>query len=279
MNQQMAPSAWVGLLGPVEIRISGLPVIIPQLAKRVILAALALSADRVVGARDLIETLWQEDVSKRRIGNLQSHVSQLRRILCQAGGDAAVRIRTQPPGYRLTLLGATRDIDEMERLVHGARAAMSTSAIEEAATKYRVALELWRGPTLGDVAEVSPRLRCIATQLDERRLAVLEERVTADMALGLHGDLVSELTGLVSHYPFREKSRCQLMVCLYRNGRRADALTCYHDARKLFAEELGLDPGAELDALYQRILRADPSLDLRGTSARTDHHDAQLMRG
>jgi DNA-binding SARP family transcriptional activator len=251
----------VGLLGPVEIIVRGRAVALPQLAKRVLVAALAVTPHRTVSVRELIDTIWREDVTRRRIANLHSHVSQLRQRLREAGADTGLLIMTQPPGYQLALIDASTDVDELDRLVDDARAAMRAGDPAAAAARYRQALRLWRGPSLADVAEVSPVLRGSSYELEERRLAILDARVEADLMLGLHRDLIGELSALVSQHPFRERPRCQLMLCLYRSGRRVEALDCYQDARRLLADRLGLDPGSELARLQGRILRSDPALD------------------
>jgi len=257
-----ASTVRVCLLGPVEITVRGNVVSLPQTAKRVIMAGLTVAGGRPVSVRELIDTLWREEVTSRRIGNLQSHISQLRQRLRDVGAEAGLRILTQPPGYRLALIDASTDVDEMERLVGEARRAMRVGDTALAAQRYRESQRLWRGPAMADVAEVSARLQCWSQEFDERRLTVLDERVAAELALGLHGDLVGELTATVSRYPLRERPRCQLMLCLYRCGRRAEALACYQDARRLFADELGLDPSPELVRLQNMILKADPDLDL-----------------
>lgn len=101
-----------------------------------------------------------------------------------------------------------------------------------------------------------------STRLEEQRLAVLEERIEADLALGCHGGLIAELTALVAEHRLRERLRGQLMVALYRAGRQAEALATYHEGRRALAEEFGLDPGPKLQELERRILLGDADLDL-----------------
>lgn len=245
------------LLGPLEVSVDGRMIAWPQVAQRVLLAAFGLSPGRVVSVRELVDALWQEEVSQRRTSNLQSHIYQLRRQLLAIRAGERLRVLTQPPGYRLSLTGADRDVDQMEALVQSARAAVKARDLPEAAQRFRRALGLWRGPTIADVVDASPQLRWQAREFDELRLAVLEERIEADLALGRHGELIGELTRLVGEHPLRERARHQLMLSLYRSGRRAEALRCYHDARLVFAEELGLDPGPALAELHEAILRGD----------------------
>ena len=126
------------------------------------------------------------------------------------------------------------------------------------ATSSSEALDTWGGPPLADLAYEEFAQAEIA-RLGELRLLTLEERIEADLALGRHASLVPELETLVREHPARERLRAQLMLALYRSGRQADALASYQDARRAFAERLGLEPSRELQALEQAILRQDPA--------------------
>lgn len=251
----------IRLLGPVDLSIRGQPTPIPQLAHRVLLAILARSRNRVVSAETLIDGLWQEEPCRRRLNNLHTHVYQLRRQLGEREPERSeLRIVTQPPGYRLVVTDGELDLDVFGQSVANARNALREGEPAAAATLYRHALAMWRGPALADVIDTAPSLRSTAEQLEEQRLTALEERMDADLAAGLDADLVSELTGLVALDPLREGLRARLMLCLYRSGRQADALEVYHAARRTLDEELGLDPGPELREMHQRILEGDPDL-------------------
>ena len=124
-------------------------------------------------------------------------------------------------------------------------------------------LALWRGPPLSDFAS-EPFAQGEIARLEELHLAALEERIEADLALGRHAELISELEALVREHPLRERLRAQLMLALYRSGRQAEALAAYQQARKMLAEELGLEPGRRLQELEGAILRQDAELDLPG---------------
>ena len=243
------------LLGPVEIAVRGQVVRIPQHAQRVLLAMLAAAGSRVVPVATLIDALWQEEVSRRRIKNLHAHIYQLRRRLSDLShGPGAVQIVTQAPGYRLVFADGGLDVEAFGRLVAEARTALAAGDHGGSRERYRQALSLWRGPALADVVEAAPQLRGLAEQLEMERLTAVQERITADLASGLDAELLVELTELVARYPLQERLRGQLMLCLYRCGRQADALATYHDARRTLRDELGLDPGPELRDLHQRIL-------------------------
>jgi hypothetical protein len=150
------------------------------------------------------------------------------------------------------------DVLRFERLVDEAREALGEEP-EKASARLRQALALRRGPALEDVT-FQGASRGAVTRLDELHLSALEDRIQADLHLGRHAALVGELGALVAAHPLRERLRAQLMLALYRCGRQADALKAYHDARHMLAEELGIDPGSELQTLEKGILRHDPSL-------------------
>src|SRR5262249_47041158 len=133
----------------------------------------------------------------------------------------------------------------------------------EAAAELRSALELWRGAPLQSTVLDGP---AIVARLEERRLSTLEERIEADLALGRHAELISELQELVRLHPLREQLRAQLMLALYRSGRQGDALELYRQTRELFVEELGIEPGRSLRELEGSILRQEKSLELDSES-------------
>ena len=138
---------------------------------------------------------------------------------------------------------------------------------DERSACLREALALWRGEPLAELRYEAFAEREIA-RLEELRLAAIEDRVDADLALGRHHELVPELEPLVAEHPFRERLRGQLMLALYRCGRQADALHVFQSGRRALVEELGIDPGPALQQLELRILRQDPSLDLPAAGAR-----------
>jgi DNA-binding SARP family transcriptional activator/ABC-type branched-subunit amino acid transport system substrate-binding protein/streptogramin lyase len=181
------------------------------------------------------------------------YVSQLRRSL----GDGVLITRT--PGYILTVDPDALDADRFERLLADGKRLLADGRADTASVRLREALSLWRGPALSDFRYEDFAKGEIA-RLDEQRVAALEERIEADLALGRHADLIGELESLVSEHPLRERLRGQLMLGLYRCGRQAEALEVYQDARRVLLHELGLEPGPSLQALEQAILRQDLSL-------------------
>jgi DNA-binding SARP family transcriptional activator len=242
------------VLGPLEVVGRDGPLPLGGVKQRSLLAVLLLHANRVVSRDGLIDALWGARPPLTCNKTIQVHISRLRKAL----GDS--RLVTQTPGYALYLEPGELDLARFERLVGDARQAPP----ELAAAKLREGLELWRGPPLSDLAYEQFAQAEIA-RLVELRLAALEQRLEADLALGLHADLVGELEGLVSAHPLRERFRYQLMLALYRCERQAEALDAYRAARRELSEELGLEPSDSLRRLEQAILQHDPGLELAGS--------------
>jgi DNA-binding SARP family transcriptional activator len=209
---------------------------------------LLLHANRVVSRDRLIDELWDGSPPETASTALQVHVSQLRKAL---GHDA---IATQAPGYLIRVEPGGLDLERFERLV----AAAQGKDAENSAEALREALELWRGPPLADLDDSLAKTE--RGQLEEQRASALEQRIDFDLDLGRHTELLPELEALVREEPLRERRRAQLMLALYRSGRQADALEAYRNGRKVLADELGLEPGAELRRLEKAILAHDPAL-------------------
>src|SRR5262245_837572 len=244
----------VRLLGPLEVvGDDGTPVSVGGPRPRALLALLALRPGEVVSTDRLIDGIWGETPPASATGALQVHVHALRKAL---GHD---RVVTREPGYALRLEPGELDRERFESLVREADTELAGGRAARAAALLRQALGLWRGEALADLAFVS-FASVEAERLEETRLAAVERRIDADLALGRHGELVGELETLVARHPLRERFRAQLMLALYRSGRQAEALGAYQDARRTLVEELGIDPTAELRELEQAILRQDPAL-------------------
>ena len=238
------------LLGPLEVREGDGTLPLGGAKQRGVLALLLLSANRVVARERLIDELWGDQPPETAVATLQVYVSRLRKLL----PDGVLRSR--PPGYVLSIEPDEFDLLRFESLVAEARRA----DLGHASRLLREALELWRGPALAEFAS-EPFARLEAGRLEGLRLAALEERIEADLALGNHSDLIGELEMLIAEHPHRERLRAQLIVALYRSSRQADALAVYRDARAAL-DELGIEPGAKLRELERQMLTQDASLDL-----------------
>jgi DNA-binding SARP family transcriptional activator/streptogramin lyase len=242
------------LLGPIELVVDGVPVDLGGAKQRALLALLMLHPDRPVTIAGLTDELWR-DAPTAAAKNIQVHVSRIRRAL----GVHADLLATTSAGYVLHVSPGETDLQQFEQLFAAARDTMSTDPATAAASLRR-ALRLWRGTALADLAG-EPVAQAVAHGLDERRLAALEARITAELVLGRHQELVAELVDLVARHPLREQLRAQLMLALYRSGRQADALASYTALRTTLTDELGIEPSPQLQSLQGQILRQDPELD------------------
>jgi DNA-binding SARP family transcriptional activator len=254
------------ILGPLEVVREGQPLPPGGARPRALLAILLLNANQVVSVDRLVDDVWNGRPPETAVHAIQVYVSQLRNLLGDGSSERS-RIATRAPGYVLSVGPDEFDLHRLERLLAGGREALSRGDATSAAATFREALGLWRGPSLADFAFDAFAQTPIA-RLEELRLVAQEERIEADLALGRHGELVSELQALVGEHPLRERLRAQLMLALYRSGRQAEALQAYQDARAALVDELGIDPTARLQSLERAILNQDPSLDLQAPVAR-----------
>src|SRR5688572_5780314 len=232
------PELDVRLLGPIEAERDGLSLALGGPKPRALLAVLALEPGRVVSVDRLVEALWPGDPPETATHAVQVYVSQLRKALGPV-------LTTRAPGYELELDPDRVDVHRFVRLAQDGRAALEAGDPASAEGALRDALALWRGPALADFL-YEPFAQTEIARLEELRTVALEERIEADLALGRHAELVSELEALVAAQPLRERPRTQLMLALYRSGRQADALAAYRTARETLVVELGIDPGPEL---------------------------------
>jgi DNA-binding SARP family transcriptional activator len=261
-----------GLLGPLRVRDGTRQVSVSAPRQRVLLAALLLSAGRVVSLDTLAETLWEGEAPTGARGALHSAVQRLRSTL---GPSGASLIETRPPGYLIKVDDAGLDIREFSVLAARGHAAAEAGAWAQAARLLREALGRWRGEPLADVPSQVLRDREVPP-LAEQRLHALAARIDADLHVGRHGEVVAELRQLVAEHPLQEQFHAQLMLSLYRTGRQADALAAYQVVRHVLADQLGIDPGPELRLLHQRILGADSELLLPAATETSSSPTATL---
>jgi DNA-binding SARP family transcriptional activator/Tfp pilus assembly protein PilF len=220
---------------------------------RALLAALLLNRGQAVSTDRLIVELWGDDPPDRAANLVSVYVLRLRRVL----GDPEGRVlTTRAPGYQLRLHPGDLDAERFEILAGQGRKALGNGDPRRAADVLAEALGLWRGRALDDVPP-SPLVTAEADRLEESRLAALELRIDADMGCGLHAQLVPELRRLLSDQPLREGLWALLISALDAAGRHAEALAAYGQARAVISDELGVDPGPELQRLYQALLTAD----------------------
>jgi DNA-binding SARP family transcriptional activator len=245
------------ILGPLEVRDRGRSISLGTAKQQALLAVLVLHANEFVPRERLIDELWGETPPPTAAKAIQVYVSHLRKLLAHNGDEA---IGTRAGGYVLSLDGEGVDARSFERIAREAREHAATGDAEQAASLFREALALWRGPALAGLTFESAAHNEVE-RLEEERLAVLMDRIDSDLSLGRHEQLVGELEGLVAQHPLRERLRGQLMLALYRSGRQADALRVYREGRETLVEELGLEPSEPLQRLERAILVHDPALE------------------
>jgi DNA-binding SARP family transcriptional activator/Tfp pilus assembly protein PilF len=244
------------LLGPLLVRRNGVTLAVTPGKQRALLAALLLSAGRVVSFGELTEALWGSAPPPSARVAVQNHVMKLRKAL----GDGA-RIRTQPRGYEILVADGDLDVSRFEAHLAAALAAAKEGSWDAAAKQAQAGLALWRGEPLADVESDLLATRDIP-RLSEVRLQAVEVRIDADLHLRRHAEVIPELQRLAAAHPLRERLHGSLMLALYRDGRQAEALAAFARARQILVDELGADPGAGLQRLHLQILNADPALDL-----------------
>jgi DNA-binding SARP family transcriptional activator len=242
-----------GVLGPLEVVGETVPVDIAAPRQKAILAMLLSEPNRVVSVERMMAAVWDGEPPSTARNQIQICVSAVRGALAKAGlPDTIV---TRAPGYLLRCDDDQHDLLRFERLVGKAHQVVR-GAPAQALSLYRQALDLWRGDPFLDVT--SPVLEATRVRLSQRRLVVVEECVDLRLRLGLQHELIDELAELVEQNPFRERLRAQLVVALHRDGRRAEALETCRAARRLFVEQLGLEPPEELVAAERAILTGAP---------------------
>lgn len=245
----------IRVLGPLEVLGPGGPVDVGSPRHREVLTALVVDAGRVVSTDALLERVWGEGARGATTANLHAIISRLRGRLKELDG---IEIATAPPGYRLDAPEQAIDAERFATLVHQARAARAAGDVAGARDVLDEALGLWRGRAYADVQQ--PFAEAEAARLDGQRLAAQELATELDLDLGRHDRVLDALALLVAEHPLREPLRARQMLALYRSGNQADALAVFADVRDVLADELGLDPGPELQRLHQRILEQDATL-------------------
>jgi len=241
------------LLGVLEVRDTSRLLDLGRGKQRALLAVLLLHANESVATDELIDALWPAGLPVRARKSLQVAVSRLRALI---GPD---RLSTTPDGYALRIDAGELDLAEFERLTSAAQALVAEGDLQGAEAGFIAALDQWRGPALAEFryaqfAQQPTRL------LEEARATVRAELVDVRIALGKEGEVLSELEALISERPYWERLRHSQMLALYRVGRQVDALSVFRETRRLLADDLGLEPGPELQQLEREILSQDPAI-------------------
>jgi DNA-binding SARP family transcriptional activator len=243
-----------GILGPVEVWVDGRPVAAGHARQRAVLAVLLLGAGRAVPPEVLIDRVWGEDPPRSVRNVVYGYVARLKALLA-SGQDPGVSLSRCTGGY---LLQAGPDHVDLARFRRMVAQAAPAGDDERAAAALGRALALWRGPALAGLD--SPWLNATRATLELERSAATQDLSDIRLRRGEHAALAGELAAQAAAAPADERLIGQLMLALYRCGRQAEALHWFDQTRRYLADELGADPGPQLAALHQQILRADPCL-------------------
>ena len=248
------------ILGALEvIGPEGNPIVVSSPKQRSLLLYLLVNRGQVCSADRILDAVWEDDTPT--IKTVQFHLSKLRDTLepRRARGADGTVIATTPAGYVIDPSLIKLDADRFERDVTDALRSAQDNPLR-ASAELAAALEMWNGPALSDVSYLT-FAQLEAHRLEELKLECLERRIALDIELGDAQALTGELEVLVREHPLREPFWGQLMLCLYRSGRQAEALRAYQEAHRTLGEELGLEPSVALRSLESQMLRQDPELN------------------
>ncbi|MFL6073643.1 MAG: AfsR/SARP family transcriptional regulator [Mycobacteriales bacterium] len=232
----------------------------PSARQRALVAALVERVNEFVPTEHLVQAVWGDDPPRSAAANLRNHVASIRQLPFPDGAPFASRLLHRRGGYLLELADGELDSLEYADLVAAGRAAAEADRVQEAAQRFRAALNRWRGRPFEDV-DCWPSLQAHVLRLLESRQVVTEELVDMRLAAGESGQLITELRAAVDADPLRERPWAQLILALYRSGRQAAALEAYAEVRRVLVTELAVEPGPELRELHRRILEADTSVE------------------
>ncbi len=241
----------IGILGPLQVRTDDGPVAVTGSRLRALVTRLAVVAPDPVAIAELVDAVWPGQPPSDPTNALQSLVSRVRRAL----GDATA-IQPVPGGYRMAVDAADVDAAVFGALVAAGRRDLQQAQPAEAQEQLAQALRLWRGEALTDAAD-GPYATAARARLAELRLSAQIDLIEARLQLGRAADVITDLEQLVAEHPLRERLAGQLMRALAMTGRQADALAVHERLRDRLAGELGVDPGAEEQAVHLAVLRGE----------------------
>ena len=253
-------NVWWRVLGPLQVRTGGAWAGVSAPKWRALAAALLAEPGEIVSTGRLIGELWGDNPPPSARQLVSGYVLRLRRLIGDSEGRVLV---TQSPGYRLAIARAEVDAGRFEELATEGHRALAGDHPGLAAGLCAQALGLWRGAALADVPR-GPLVAAEAARLEELRLDTTEQQVEAELRCGRGAGLVPELRRLTAAYPLRERLWHQLMRALQGCGRPAEALAAYARAREVIADQLGADPGPDLQQLHRRLLAGEPQPSAAG---------------
>ncbi|KAA1418616.1 PQQ-binding-like beta-propeller repeat protein [Nocardioides humilatus] len=252
------------VLGPLRVLTPEGPVEIRGAKERLLLGHLIARAGKVVASSELVDGLWGDDPPRTAAKSLQTYVLRLRNALEPDRAGEPSLLVTEGQGYRLAIHSVQVDADRFTRLLAAARDGSAHERLE----RLGEALGLWRGTAYADLA-ADPVLAGESTRLEALRWSAVEDKLDLELRAGLIGTAVADLERWVLEAPERERLWALLMHGLFLQGRQADALAAYERARQWLAEEIGVDPSAELRQMHARVLAQDPALAPRDRAAAT----------
>jgi SARP family transcriptional regulator, regulator of embCAB operon len=252
-----------GVLGPVQMRAGGTSVPLGTPKQRVVLAVLIVNANRPVGIDTLIDAAWDQRPPPGARATLQAYISNLRRLMSDAGLDRAA-LSSTPPGYQLSIADNQYDFGRFITEKTAGVQAAAAAQFEQASRHLAAALSQWRGPVLEDLRDFQ-FVEVLAAALDEEKVVTHIAHAEAEIACGRPHTVIAELEALTDTHGYREPLWAQLITAYYLADRQSDALDAYLRLKTLLADDLGIDPGWTIRELHERILRQEP-LDVRKTA-------------
>jgi DNA-binding SARP family transcriptional activator len=259
----------VRILGPLEAEHNGMTFTPTAPKARQVLAILAAASGSVVTVGTIMDELWGDDLPPSAATTLQTYILQLRARIRGTLNGAPDGHTVQSPkeilarhqnGYVLREIGGHCDAQKFEQLARAGLKSYDQGDKAVAAEHMRSALALWRGAALVDIYTGNP-LSAVRVRLDELRETCHDVQIEADMALGHHHAIMAELAARCTHDPTNERAHAQLMLALYRAGRRIAAVEVFHRLRDAMSSALGLDPSPTIHRLFSDILAADTRLN------------------
>lgn len=248
-----------GVIGTLQVIDQGVA-ITPTAAKlRSTLAMLIVNHDRTVSRATMIDEIWPENPPTTAMETLNSYVYQLRKLLARGPSRRSDLLTTKPGGYEIALTPDQLDLSVFESAMAVGRREFAAGRLTEASCQLRQALQLRRGPVLGDV-DMGPLLEGMATRIEEDVLDAIALRIEIDLRMGRHRELIGELSALTTRHPTNEDFHGKLIVAQYRSERRSAALETYQRLRASLSRQFGIDPSPRLKKLFQDVLSDNPSL-------------------
>ncbi|MBV8966318.1 MAG: FHA domain-containing protein [Mycobacteriaceae bacterium] len=256
------------VLGPLQMTVDSAHVPLGTPKQRAVLATLVINRNRPVSIEALITAAWEQWPPAEARASLHSYVSNLRRLIGQAGVDPRMVLVSAPPGYRLNVTETACDIGRFIIEKNAGVQAAAAGRFEEASRHLSSALAEWRGPVLEDLRDDFQFVDVFAAALIEDKVLAHTAHAEAEIACGRGYAVIGELEALTAEYPYREPLWAQLITAYYLTDRQSDALDTYRRLKDTLAEDLGIDPGPTLQALHTRILRQEP-LDVKQVAKAT----------